>query len=235
MTNEAIILAGGYGNKFEPLVGDTPKSMILINGKPFLEYQLNYLDHWGINHVIIAVGYKADLIKKYFKNQYKSIQLEYVDCEESLGSGGALKKAMQKVNALAVFVLNGETLFDVSLRRLFNFKRSKETDIAIAIHFVPEAAECGSVKIDSDARIIKFNEKADQYAEEYIYGGISCIGTRYFLNKDTPKEFSMGSDFIEKYYGSDSMYGFKCYSYFIDIRTTENLKKAQNEFKSLPY
>jgi D-glycero-alpha-D-manno-heptose 1-phosphate guanylyltransferase len=235
MTNEAIILAGGYRNKLTSDEEYIPQSMVLINGRPLLEYQLNYLEHWGISHVILAVGYKADLIKNYFKDEYKSIQLEYVECDKSLGSGGAIKEAIQKVNASAIFVLNGETFFDVSLRRLFNFKRSKEADIVIAIRFVPEEAQCGSVKINSDARITNFNEKADQYGEEYIYGGISCIGTRYFLNKNTPNGFSMGTDFIEKYYESDAMYGFKCYSYFIDIRTTKNLKKAQNEFRSLPY
>ncbi len=235
MTNEAIILAGGYRNRLESVDKDLPGSLLLINGRPLLEYQLNYLEYSGISRVILAVGYKAHLIKSHFKDKYNSIDLEYVDCEESLGSGGAIKRAMQKVNAFAVFVLNGEALFDVSLRRLFNFKRSKEADIAIAIRFVPESAQGGSVKINSDARIISFNERADQYGEEYIYGGISCIGARYFLSRNTPKGFSMGTDFIEKYYESDAMYGFKCYSYFIDIRNTENLKKAQNEFKSLPY
>ena len=235
MTKEAIILAGGFGTRLKGVVYEVPKSMAMINDKPFLEYQLNYLEYWGINHVILSVGYKAELIKNHFQNKYKSISIEYVEEKEPLGTGGAIKLAMSKVNSLTVFVLNGDTLFDVSLKRLFDFGRIKDASVCIALRFVPESGRYGSIKIDSDARITGFVEKADVYREEFINGGIYCINTRYFKNKELPEKLSIEKDFFEKYYESDLMYGFKSYSFFMDIGTPEDYKKAQNEFKSLPY
>lgn len=235
MTKEAIILAGGFGTRLKGVVDDAPKSMALINNKPFLEYQLNYLEHWGINYVIIAVGYKAAVIKDYFGDKFKSIRLEYIEEKEPLGTGGAIKKAMEKVMAYSVFVLNGDTIFDISLSRFFDFRRTKGASISLALRFVPETGRYGSIKIDADERIIGFVEKADLYGEEFINGGIYCIDTRYFLNKKLPEKFSIEKDFFEKYYETDQFYGYKCYSFFMDIGIPEDYKKAQNEFRSLPY
>ena len=235
MTSEAIIISGGSEGRFKSVKEEIPIAMAPINDKPFLEYQLSYLEHWGIKHLILTVGYKADLVKDYFKDQYKSMSIEYVVEDDSIGTGGALKKAMQRANEMAVFVLDGRMLFDVSLRRLFNFKRSKQADVAMSLRFVPEVTSHGSVKIDTDAKVVDFCGTADQYGEEYINGGVICIGTQYFLSKNLADDASFQKDFLEKYYQSDSMYGFKCYSYYKDISDPKDYMKAQNEFKSLPY
>lgn len=235
MTKEAIILAGGFGTRLKSVVNEVPKSMAMINGKPFLEYQLNYLEYWGINHVILSVGYKAELIRNYFKDKYKSISIEYVEEKEPLGTGGAIKLAIEKVNDLTVFVLNGDTLFDVSLKQLFDFWRIKYASVCIALRFVAESGRYGSIEIDSNARIKGFVEKDDKRGKELINGGIYCINTQYFKNKELPEKFSIEKDFFEKYYELDLMYGFKSHSFFMDIGTPKDYKKAQNKFKSLPY
>ncbi len=66
MINEAIVLAGGMGTRLKEVVADIPKPMADINGKPFLNYLINYLAKNGITHIILSVGYKAELIKNYF-------------------------------------------------------------------------------------------------------------------------------------------------------------------------
>ncbi len=235
MTSEAIIISGGSENRFKSVKDDIPISMAPINDKPFLEYQLSYLEHWGIKHLILSLGYKADLIKRYFKDQYKSMSISYVIEEGASDNVGNMKKAIQKANEMNVFILDGSIFFDVSLRRLFNFKRSKQADLALSLRFVPEVTQHGSIKIDEDAKVIDFCGTADQYGEEYINGGVSCINTQYFLSKNLKDESSFQKDFLEQYYKSDSMYGFKCYSYFKDISNPLDYERAQNEFRSLPY
>jgi len=74
---EAIILAGGLGTRLRKTVPDVPKSMALINGKPFLEYQLNYLKSMGIDKVILSIGYKGNIIQEYFKNCFNDIEIRY--------------------------------------------------------------------------------------------------------------------------------------------------------------
>ena len=74
---EAIILAGGLGTRLKGVIYDIPKVMAPVNGRPFLEYLLDYLDHNVIEHVVLSVGYKYEVIQEHFKDQYKSIKIDY--------------------------------------------------------------------------------------------------------------------------------------------------------------
>jgi len=74
-SREVIILAGGLGTRLQDVIDDIPKPMAPINGRPFLEYQLDYLSHYDINHIVFSVGYKYEVIQNHFGNKYKLIML----------------------------------------------------------------------------------------------------------------------------------------------------------------
>jgi D-glycero-alpha-D-manno-heptose 1-phosphate guanylyltransferase len=235
MIKEAIILAGGFGTRLKSVVGELPKPMALINDRPFLEYQLSFLDSWGINHVVLSLGYKAEIIQKYFGEKYKNIDLTYSIEKEPLGTGGAVKMAFSKINGSSAFVLNGDTLFDVNLKRLTDCMRIRQSDFCMALRFSTDSNRYGSVEMDKNFRITNFLEKAKDENDNFINGGIYGIRKEYFLNLNLPEKFSLETDFLEKYYNKEFIYGFKCHSFFIDIGIPEDYERAQDEFKSLPY
>ena len=101
MTNEAIILAGGFGTRLASVV-DVPKPMAPINDIPFLEYILNYLAKHNIVEVYLAVGYKHHVIIDYFGDEYNNLKLNYVIEDTPLGTGGAVKQALEKVSSKEV-------------------------------------------------------------------------------------------------------------------------------------
>jgi len=68
MISQAVVLAGGFGTRLQAVVQDVPKPMAQINGRPFLDYQLNYLKSFGIKHIIFSVGYKHEHISDFFGN-----------------------------------------------------------------------------------------------------------------------------------------------------------------------
>jgi D-glycero-alpha-D-manno-heptose 1-phosphate guanylyltransferase len=74
---EAIILAGGLGTRLSHILADVPKPMADVNGEPFLTYIFEYVLKNRIEHVVLAVGYKAEFIKDYFKDEYKGIKITY--------------------------------------------------------------------------------------------------------------------------------------------------------------
>ena len=88
---EAVILAGGLGTRLSHIVSDVPKPMAPINGEPFLKYVIDYLLEKGVNHIILAVGYKANSIQSYFGDTYRSIKITYSIEDIPLGTGGAIK------------------------------------------------------------------------------------------------------------------------------------------------
>jgi len=233
MTGEAIILAGGLGTRLKEAVPDTPKSMALINGRPFLEYQLDYLDRWGLRRVILSVGYGKEKIMDHFGGQYKSLQIAYSVEEEPLGTGGAIISALQHVEGFSVFIFNGDTYFDVNLQRLDDFRRIKEADICLAMRFEIDPARFGMLEFDNNNRIIRFYEKPDGIEEGYINGGVYIVRKDFLLRFGLPEKFSFEKDFLQKYYQTEEIYGMRCFSYFRDIGVPGDYQKAIDEFKRL--
>ncbi len=111
MIREAIILAGGFGKRLKAVVNDVPKPMAIINKRPFLEYLLSYLDFWGVNHLVLSVGYQKQMIMNHFGKSFKGIDIDYAVEDEPLGTGGAVKNAMTFIKGNHTFVLNGDTFF----------------------------------------------------------------------------------------------------------------------------
>jgi len=209
--------------------------MALINDRPFLEYQLDFLDKWGINKVILSVGYMREIIMDHFGGKYKSIDILYAEEETSLGTGGGIRNAFRFIEGYAAYVLNGDTYFDVNLQKMNNFRRMKNADITIILREVFNVNRFGKVEIDKENRIIAFNEKSEDDTEGFVNGGVYLINKEYFMNFDFPKCFSIERDFFQKNVNSEMFYGLLCYSYFRDIGVPEDYQKAQDEFKRIMY
>ena len=103
---EAIVLAGGLGTRLREVVSDVPKPMAPIEDKPFLEYILKYLGKNSVTRVILSVGYKWETIKEHFGNSFEGIELVYSIEDEPLGTGGAIKKAMDHVKSENAYIIN---------------------------------------------------------------------------------------------------------------------------------
>ena len=112
MTISAIILAGGLGTRLRNTVPDLPKPMAPINGRPFLEYLLDYWITQGVENFVISVGYRHQQIVSHFGNRYKKANLQYAIEDTPLGTGGGLCLAITKLPVLEPFLLlNGENNF----------------------------------------------------------------------------------------------------------------------------
>ncbi len=149
IVQEAIILAGGFGTRLKDVVSDVPKVMAPVNGRPFLEYLLDYLEDNIIDHVILSVGYKHELIREHFGNRYKSIDIEYAVEDEPLGTGGGIKKAFDFVRGYKALVFNGDTMFRINLEKSFEFHFSKSSEFSIILREVNNVERYGAVELDS--------------------------------------------------------------------------------------
>lgn len=235
MIDEAIILAGGLGTRLQKVVNEVPKSMALINNKPFLEYQLKYLETYKIKRVILSVGFKKEIIQKYFQNKFNSIELDYAIENKPLGTGGGIKKAFKLVKSNSAFVLNGDTLFRVNLKKLSDFHKAKHSELSIVLRELENIERFGTVKLSDDNRIIDFMEKNSKKGKGLINGGIYLINKKFFLDINLPDKFSIEKDCFEKIYKTKDIYGMLSKEYFLDIGIPEDYQKAQNEFKQFEY
>ena len=110
---EAVILAGGLGTRLRNITHGIPKSMAPVNGRPFLEYVLAYLDREKIERVVVAAGYRHEQVKAGTGNRFRNIEVVYSVEDEPLGTGGAIRKALTHIESDSCLVLNGDTLFNV--------------------------------------------------------------------------------------------------------------------------
>jgi len=221
---EAIILAGGLGTRLRSVISEIPKPMAPINNKPFLEYILDFLNNQGVKRAILSVGYKWEVIKEYFGDKYKNIELIYNVEKERLGTGGAIKDSLKFVNEKQVYVLNGDTYFDVPLKEM----KLDDSLIQLALKEMKDFDRYGVVELDENGRILNFKEKA-YYKEGLINGGIYLINKDIFNSFELPKKFSF-EEFLEKNFKKLKATGKKFDGYFIDIGIPEDYEKAKRYF-----
>jgi D-glycero-alpha-D-manno-heptose 1-phosphate guanylyltransferase len=230
-TREAIILAGGFGTRLQHIVNNLPKPMANINGKPFLFFLLRRLQAAGISHIILSTGYLHEKIENYFGNSFENLKITYSHETDPLGTGGAIQFALGKAETDNIFVLNGDTLFDIDFEYFDNFYRMKKTVLAVALRKEKDTSRYGSVKINETAKIIGFTEKHTARSEGLINGGIYLLNKKLIEYQKLPIFFSFEKEILEKRYTSNDFFGLPFDSYFIDIGIPEDYQRAQIEIK----
>ena len=226
----AIILAGGFGTRLQTVVKDVPKPMAEINGFPFLKYLLESLSKQGVTTVILSVGYKQKIIKDYFQNQYLNMEIIYSSEDTPLGTGGAILQALTFTKDEIVFILNGDTFFDVDLRAMSNLHKETNADITLATKKMEKFNRYGTLDIN-EGRVIGFQEK--KYQEKgLINGGIYLINSKLFQAFELPSKFSFESDFLEHSLQTLFVNAFISDGYFIDIGIPEDYYHARTIFNN---
>ena len=225
----AIVLAGGLGTRLRSVINDLPKPMAPVNGKPFLHYIFQYLKQEGIRDVILSVGYKHETIEEFFGKEYLGIKIQYSVEEEPLGTGGGIKQAFDLVSG-AAYVLNGDTFFGVNLWALQEYYFESSSDMVLALKHLHNFDRYGTVQLNDEYRITKFDEKK-LVAEGCINGGIYFFDKKLFDKVETGVKFSFEKEILERYTGELKFSGKAFDGYFIDIGIPEDYNKAQHDFK----
>jgi len=226
---EAIILAGGFGTRLRHIVPDVPKPMAPVDGRPFLRYLLDDLTSKGVDRIILAVGYMKEVIMEYFGGSYRGAELIYSSEDTPLFTGGAVKQALELCREESVFVVNGDTYFDVDLKAMAEFKAGKNSSFVLAARPMSNFDRYGTLDLDNTGKILKFCEKMPT---EYgiINGGIYLMD-RAFLADIEAQAFSLESDVLEKVVGLKELFAFISKGYFIDIGVPIDYEQAQTDFR----
>jgi len=227
MIKEAVILAGGLGTRLRSVVDDLPKSMAPLNGRPFLHYILREIGSSGVERIILATGYKSDIIRKYFGSSFGNISLVYSEESEPLGTGGAIKHACTHISGENFFVINGDTLYKVSLEDMEKSFISWGTPVTVALKPMNSFDRYGNVSLQGTL-ISAFSEK--QFCSKgLINGGVYIINRKWLGENAVDKKFSFEKDVLEKNAGRGNLSGFISDSYFIDIGIPEDYSRASLE------
>lgn len=176
---EAVIVAGGFGSRLLPLTARRPKHLLDVGGVPFLEHQIARLAAAGVEHVVLATSYHADMFAPVLGDGSRwGIRLDYVLEEEPLGTGGAIRNvagALTDDPDGAVIILNGDVLSGHDLAgQLADFRagrNGRRADVSLHLVEVPDARAFGCVPTDDEGRVLDFVEKSDDPVTNQINAG----------------------------------------------------------------
>lgn len=236
MLSTAIILAGGYGTRLQSVVSDLPKPMAPVNGQPFLDYQLQYLKSYGFKNVVLSVGYLSEKISEHYGASFKGMQLFYAKEEDPLGTGGGIRMALEHCFDDEIFVLNGDSFFDVDPILFFKKHCEKVAQFSLALRKVDDTSRYGAIEKNTDNRVTSFHEKNGLSVPGTINGGVYILNKNIFFENTVENiNFSIEKDFFEKRLSDLAIYGFEFDGYFLDIGIPEDYNKAQDDFKGFKY
>ncbi|MFJ7999992.1 sugar phosphate nucleotidyltransferase [Streptomyces sp. NPDC096310] len=174
---EAILLVGGKGTRLRPLTARTPKPMVPAAGVPFLTHQLARAKAAGVEHVVLATSYLAEVFEPYFGDGSSlGLSLEYVTERDPLGTGGALRNVASRLRSgpdEPVLIFNGDILTGLDIRALVATHTASGADVSLHLTRVEDPRAFGLVPTDPDGRVTAFLEKP-QTPEEIVTDQINA-------------------------------------------------------------
>jgi len=190
---QIIILAGGLAKRLRPITKTTPKALINIKSLPFIEYQLRYLENQGVSSVILCLGYLGEKIIKYISSQNYNFEIKFShDGKELLGTGGAIKKAINLLDD-EFLVMYGDSFLPIDFYPVFD-KFAKSTKSALMTLIKNNNKWDKSNVVFKKNKIELYDKLNYRNDMNYIDYGLSVFKKKVFLNIDE-KNFDLAITF----------------------------------------
>jgi len=220
------ILAGGLGTRIRSLFPGTPKGMIPIRGKPFLEHQVMLLAGQGFRHFVFCLGHLAAQIVHHFGDGARwGVRIEYSVEPVPLGTAGALRYAAPFFQD-SLLVLNGDTYVTMDYQTLVAFHkenaRPKGAIGTLGLVEVRDSTRYGRVVMGKDRRVVAFQEKISTQAPGLVNAGVYVLEPQILEHIPSERAVSLEKETFPTLLDiGEHLYGFHIQGLFIDIGTPE--------------
>ncbi len=226
---DAVILAGGLGTRLRPVLGQHPKALAPVAGRPFLTILLEQLERAGLARAVICAGHQGDLLRQSLGQRFGRLRLIYSQEERPLGTGGALRLACPLLDSELALAMNGDSFCQADLADLARWRRAKAAPAAMLLAWVNDAARYGRVELDQDGAITAFREKEPQGGAGWINAGVYLVERRWLEAIPQNREVSLEREIFPAWVGR-GLHGYAAGQGFLDIGTPESLAQAQDFF-----
>jgi dTDP-glucose pyrophosphorylase len=227
---DALMMAGGRGERLKPLTDNIPKPMLKVGNKPIIEHNIDRFIDYGIEHIHISVRYMADQVIDFFKDgSDKNIRISYVTENEPLGTIGCLS-LIEGFNHNAVLVMNSDLLTNIDLEEFYREFEMNDYDMSIAT--IPYTVSVPYAVFETESQKILGLKEKPNYTY-YSNGGIYLI-KKELINLIPKGEFYNATDLIELLLKMNKkVNSFPLLGYWLDIGKPEDFKKAQEDIKHI--
>ncbi len=215
---DVVILTGGKGTRLRSVVNDRPKTMSDVNGVPFLDIIIQYLNNYGLNRFVLCTGYMSEYIEKYYSKKNNDYNVIISEEKVPLGTAGAIKNSESIVFNDPFFVLNGDSFCEIDYRDLLQFHITNNALITVVVSLVESGKDYSKIVMNDNHRILEFSNNKGYQNEVYVNAGIYCIDKSFFSMVPPFVFFSLEKDFIPNHI-ENRIYAYITNKSFIDIGT----------------
>ena len=229
-----VILAGGKGTRISSINKDVPKSMIKLNNKPVLEFQIEFFKNNNLTNIILVVGHLKDIIINHFKDGKEfGVNITYVEEQMPLGTAGCfyyLKNIIKNDNFLLV---NGDIIFDINIQKLIEFHNEKEALATICTHPNSHPFDSGLI-FAKDGLVYKWLSKEDErkYYKNRVNAGIHILKKEVLDMVNTLGKYDLDRDILKKLIPLKKLYAYDTPEYIKDMGTPERYYQVIEDIKN---
>ncbi len=225
-----LILCGGLATRLQPITKTIPKSLVTINDKTMLQYQLDMLNEQNIKHVVLCVGYLGEMIQNQFGFKYKNIIIEYsFDGDVQLGTGGAIRNALSKLSN-SFFVLYGDSYLPVEYKPILNYFNNTNKSGLMTVYKNENLYDTSNV-VYKDNQIVCYDKKNKTVEMNYIDYGLSLFTTSVFNKYPTNYSFDL-SQVMMDLVNNKQLAGYEVYNRFYEMGSINGLKELEEYLKN---
>lgn len=226
MNPPLLILAAGLGTRLAPLELGVPKALVPVNQRPFLEHQLEYLQHCGFRNIVIAISRPTRLIEQRLKNGKKlGINITYSREVEPQGTGRAILRALRFLGS-RFYVVNGDTAISFNPLSIMRHHVNHGPAITIAAVKKRDVARYGSVLVDGHHRVLGFHEKG-HHGSGLVSSGVLLCERRAFLHPPKRAFVSLERDLLPPLVAGGGVEAVTVRGTFWDIGTPASYRHFQ--------
>ena len=225
-----LILCGGLATRLQPITKTIPKSLVMVNNKPMLQYQLDMLQKQGIRHVVLCVGYLGEMIQDTFGDKYRDILLEYsFDGPKLIGTGGAIKKAYSKLSD-TFFVLYGDSYLPVEYKPILEYFHTTNKEGLMTLFKNDNLYDTSNV-VFKDNQIICYDKKNKITDMNYIDYGLSIFNVSVFKTYPADCSFDL-SQVMVNLVNNKQLAGYEVFNRFYEMGSINGLNELELYLKN---
>ena len=227
---KVVILAGGLGTRLPEYTHSIPKPMVKIKNKPIIHHIMEHYAKYDFKNFYIALGYKGDVLKKYFKKKIKDWNINLIDTGKFTMTGGRLKRLKKYLGNETFLMTYGDGISNINLSKLVKFHKKNKKLITLSA--VRPPARFGAIKLNgNNVKLFKEKSKLD---EGWINGGFFVIEPKFLSYIKNDKTF-LEKEPLEKVAKAEQLLAFKHYDFWQCMDTKRDKDYLEKVLKKIKF